>query len=318
MTVTLSKLAMALDYECAGDSSALVSGISFSENALPGDLAICRSEREVLDTKADVVLTLPLVIKTTKTLLYSADPIELGAVRAAQALIAEGVLTDYSVPDQYTPCGQWLAGRDYSVGPGTVIGPFCTIGSGVKIGADCIIDPYVWIGPNVVLGDNVRIHAGTKLGAPAFYHYDDKGLCTFAGVGTVRVGDHVEIGCQSVIQRGTFSDTVIEEHTKLGDFVEVGHDVRIGRGCKIVSQVGLAGNVVIGNHVLIYGQAGVANYVKIGDRTVVMAKTCVTKDVAAGKTVWGPLGRERMEELRLLVKIRKMIGGKSNGRMLCR
>lgn len=310
MTVTLSKLAEVLDYEYVGEPSAPVNAIAFAEYARPGDLAICRSEREALDTRANVILTPPRIIRTGKSLLYSADPIELGAVRTAQALIQMGVLIDYGVPDQYTPCGQWMAGRDCSVGAGTVIGPFCTIGSGVKIGTGCVIDPYVWIGRNVELGDRVRVHAGSRLGAPAFCHYWDKNIRSFTGVGTVRVADDVEIGCQSAVQRGTFSDTIVGAHTKLGDFVEVGHDVRIGRECKIVSQVGIAGNAVIGDHVLICGQSGVANYVNIGDRAVVMAKTSVTKDVAAGKTVWGPLGRERLEELRLQVKIRKMLGGK--------
>lgn len=313
MTVTLSELAAALDYEFAGDPAAPVGAIAFGEEARPGDLAVCRSEREVLETRANVVLTPPKVIKTGKTLLYSADPIELGAVRAAQALIRLGLLPDYSVPDQYAPCGQWMAGRECAIGEGTVIGPFCTIGSGVRIGADCVIDPYVWIGPGVELGNRVRVHAGARLGAPAFYHYGGGTIHSFSGVGTVRIADNVEIGCQSVIQRGTFSDTLIGAHSKLGDLVEIGHDVHIGCGCRIVSQAGLAGNAVVGDQVLIYGQAGVANYVRIGNRAVIMAKTSVTKDVAAGKTIWGPLGRERMEELRLQVKLRKIIGEKSNG-----
>lgn len=313
MTAALFELAAALDYEYIGDPAVLVRAISFAEEARPGDLAICRSEREILNTQANVVLTMPRIVKTEKALLYSADPIELGAVRAAQVLIRMGGLPDYGIPEQYTPCGRWMAGRDCSIGADTFIGPFCTIGSGARIGANCVIDPYVWIGSGVEIGDYVRIHAGARLGAPAFYHYCDENIAPFAGVGTVKVGSYVEIGCQTVIQRGTFSDTVIGAHTKLGDLVEVGHDVRIGCGCKIVSQAGLAGNAAVGDHVLIYGQAGVANSVNIGDGAIVMAKTSVTKDVAAGKTVWGPLGRERLEELRLLVKIRKMIGDKSNG-----
>lgn len=313
MTVTLSELAAALDYEFAGDPAAPVGAVAFAEEARPGDLAVCRSEREVLETQANVVLTPPKIIKTAKALLYSADPLEQGAVRAAQVLIRLGLLPDYSVPDPYTPCGQWMAGRDCTIGEGTVIGPFCVIGSGVRIGADCVIDPNVWIGPGAELGNRVRVRAGARLGAPAFYHYGDEDVRSFCGVGTVRIADDVEIGCQSVIQRGTFSDTRIGASTKLGDLVEIGHDVHIGCGCRIVSQAGLAGNAVVGDQVLICGQAGVANYVRIGSRAVIMAKTSVTKNVAAGKTVWGPLGRERMEEMRLQVKLRKMIGEKQNG-----
>ncbi|MBR3746498.1 MAG: UDP-3-O-(3-hydroxymyristoyl)glucosamine N-acyltransferase, partial [Selenomonadaceae bacterium] len=118
----------------------------------------------------------------------------------------------------------------------------------------------------------------------------------------------VEIGSNTVIQRGTFSDTIIGAGTIIGNLVELAHDVKIGEDCLIVSQVGICGNVTIGKRVQIFGQAGISNWVTIGDDAIVLAKSLVTKNIRAGQKVSGMFAREHRDELKHLAKLKKVIG----------
>ena len=121
------------------------------------------------------------------------------------------------------------------------------------------------------------------------------------------MGRGVEVGCNTVIQRGTLSDTIIGDGTLIGDLVEIGHDVKAGVGCLIVSQVGISGSVTIGDGVEIYGQAGVANRLDIGDGATIMAKAGITRNVKPGVKVSGMFGREHAQELRARAKLKKLL-----------
>jgi UDP-3-O-[3-hydroxymyristoyl] glucosamine N-acyltransferase len=303
----LSELAARLSYYCAGENDIEVCSIKIASKASQNDIAIARSRRDIHKTAARVVLTTPIIEETDKTLLFCHDAVDFAAVKIAKLLIQAGSLPDYSAPITYAQqSGMIMTGKECSIGNGTAIAPFCTLGDHVVIGENCVIESGVWIGSDVRIGDNVVLHSGVKIGAPSFYHYGEEDLRSFTGIGTVYIDDNVEIGCNTVIERGAFSDSAIGCNTKIGDLVNVGHDVCIGQNCKIVSQVGIAGEVAIGNYVRLFGQVGVANHITIDDYATVMAKSSVIKNVSRGKCVSGRYTREHMEELRLQVKIKKM------------
>jgi UDP-3-O-[3-hydroxymyristoyl] glucosamine N-acyltransferase len=126
-------------------------------------------------------------------------------------------------------------------------------------------------------------------------------------IGSVIIGNNVEIGANSCIDRGTIENTIIGDNTKLDDLVMVGHNCRIGKGCMIVSQVGIAGSCVIGDRVVIAGQAGLADHISIGDDTIIAAQAGVTKSFPAKSIVVGAPAVPRKEFIKQL-KIMKDAG----------
>ncbi len=271
----ITEIAKLLDYEYVGNTDENISGVRFYDMAEEDDIAIVKKDCEISATNAKTVLTEPRLLITNKSLLYTHEPIYVSAVKIAMLLIKNGEKIS----------------RDF------------------EIGDNCIIEPDVYIGKDVIIGNNVILHSGARIGASAFYHYEDlEGLKTFHGLGKVIISDDVEIGYNTVVQRGTFGDTFIGRNTKVGNLVEIGHDVRIGSNCKIVSQVGIAGNAFIGNDVKILGQSGVANFVRINDGAKIMARTSVIKNVKSGAVISGNFGKRHSEVLRQQAKIEKLFG----------
>ena len=126
----------------------------------------------------------------------------------------------------------------------------------------------------------------------------------------MRIASGTIIGSNSVIQRGTLSDTYIGTNNMIGDMVVVGHDVIIGNNCKIVSQTGIAGCAIIKDNVTIYGQVGISNNVVIGNNVVVKGRTIVTKTVDDNQVIYGPFGRNYAEEMKLIARVRNFFKGK--------
>lgn len=302
----IKEISKLLGYDILGCEERDISSIKYIDEADINSIAVAFNKKDIEKAQSNVVLTEPKIITTEKTLIYCCEPVEIAMVKISKILIKNGCLIDYSLPIQYKNLmNNILIGENVNIGEKTVVDPFVTIGNDVIIGENCHIESGVHIGSGTVIGDNTIIHSGSKISASAFYHFYDENLESFVGVGKVIIGNNVEIGYNTTIQRGTLSDTVIKDCTFIGNLIDIGHDVKIGTGCKIVSQTGIAGNVKIGNNVKIFGQVGISNYVTIGNGAIVMAKSIVSKNIQAYKKVSGNFGREHMEELRIQAKIRK-------------
>ena len=185
--------------------------------------------------------------------------------------------------------------------PMAVIGAdveIAVIGPGVRIGRDCVIAGGATV-QVALIGNNVIIHNGARIGQDGFgYAPGPRGMLKIVQVGRVIIQDHVEIGANTTIDRGTMDDTVIGEGTKIDNLVQVGHNVRIGRHCGIVSQVGIAGSTVIGDGVMIGGAAGVNGHIKIGDGAQIAAMSGVLADVPPGERYGGVPARPLKDYLR--------------------
>lgn len=269
-------------------------------------MAIAYTDSGIAATAAQTILSEPRLSPAKKNFLYCGfNEIHAAIVDVARLMIAAGIYPDYEKIFPQTLKGGAMFGENIIVSEGTSIAPFVSIGQDVSIGRNCRIDSGVFIGSGTRLGDGVKILAGSRVGVSCHYHCAAGGRQkSFCGVGRAIIGDGVEIGANSVIQRGTFSDTVIGAGTIVGNLVEIAHDVKIGAGCLIVSQVGICGNVTIGNRVQIFGQAGIKNWVTVGDGAIILAKSGVTKNIRAGQKVSGMFSREHRDELKLIAVTR--------------
>jgi UDP-3-O-[3-hydroxymyristoyl] glucosamine N-acyltransferase len=167
-------------------------------------------------------------------------------------------------------------GEHSTIAAQSVIGPSVAIGTNCHIGAGCVIQ-------HAVLGNNIVIHPGVKIGQDGFgYAFSKNEHKKIPQVGRVMIGDHVEIGANTTVDRGSLRDTVIGEGTKIDNQVQVGHNAIIGRHCVIVGQVGISGSVILKDFVMIGGQSSVAGHVTIHEGAQIAAVSTVKDDVPAG------------------------------------
>jgi UDP-3-O-[3-hydroxymyristoyl] glucosamine N-acyltransferase len=196
--------------------------------------------------------------------------------------------------------------KSAKLGSGVALGPFAVIGENVVIGANVTIFQGVSIEAGSVIGDdciiypNVVIYDGTRIGNRCIIHSgvvigsDGYGFATHAGkhhkiaqIGIVRIEEDVEIGAGTTIDRAALGETVIGEGTKIDNLVQIGHNVKVGKHCLLVSQVGIAGSTELGDYVAVAGQSGFSGHLKIGNRVQVAAKSAVLDDVPDDTKVMG-------------------------------
>jgi UDP-3-O-[3-hydroxymyristoyl] glucosamine N-acyltransferase len=208
-------------------------------------------------------------------------------------------------------------GRGATLGRDVTIGPYAVIGDGASIGDRAWVDSHVVIGAGVVVGPDVRVfpsatlysgtvvgaravvHAGARIGSDGFGYVFRNGIHDkIPHVGRCVIEEDVEIGANTTIDRGSIDDTVIGAGTKIDNLVQVGHNVRVGRLCLIMAQVGIAGSARIGDGVVLAGQAGLGGHVTIGDKARVGGQSGVFGDIPATETWSGYPARPHRQSLR--------------------
>jgi UDP-3-O-[3-hydroxymyristoyl] glucosamine N-acyltransferase len=205
------------------------------------------------------------------------------AVRAPSALISPTAV----VPEDCE------IGANVVIGPQARLGRRCRIeansvvGAGVEIGDDC------WVGANVTLshclvGARVVLHPGARIGQPGFgFAPDPAGPMKIPQLGRVVIGDDVQIGANSTIDRGSLRDTIIGAGSMIDNLVQIGHNAVLGRGCILCGQVGISGSTQLDDFVMVGGQGGLAGHLRIGRGAQIAAKSGLMRDVAPGTTVAG-------------------------------
>lgn len=299
----ISEIAIQSGYEFCGDDID-VNSLRYAEYAEDNSIAIVKNTDCIEKIKAKCILLQPNIIKTDKSIIFVTDSIEFASVKIARIL--QENRGDFPQIVKYRQKDNFYFGENVSIGSNTVIGPNVCIDNNVVIGNDCYIAPNTHIGDGTIIKDYVKIGDGSTIGSDSFYHYYEDGLQEFKGMGSVIIEENVSIGSKTIIQRGTFSDTIIGTRSKIGNLIDIGHDVIIGHDCKIVSQTGIASNVKIGNYVTIYGQVGISNNVCIGERAVVYAKSIVTRHVKKNQNISGIYARNHVEELKMQAKLRRI------------
>jgi len=211
------------------------------------------------------------------------------------------------------------------IGEGTEIGPFVVIEAGAEIGRGCRIGAFSLIGRAVVLGDGcvvhshctvthavlghgVVLHSGARIGQEGFgFTTTEEGrFVTAPQLGLVRLGDGVEIGANSCVDRASLGETVLGPGTRLDNLVQVGHNVRTGRNCVLVAQVGVAGSTTMGDYVMAGGQSGFAGHIHIGSKVRVGAQAGVMHDVPPGIEVVGSPAGPKKEAMRSMLILKRL------------
>ncbi|WP_206929621.1 UDP-3-O-(3-hydroxymyristoyl)glucosamine N-acyltransferase [Roseococcus thiosulfatophilus] len=218
-----------------------------------------------------------------------------------------------------------VIGAGAEIGAGTHVGPYAVIGEGARLGPDCVIGPHAVVGEGVVLGEGCRLHAhssishaicgrgvvlhpGARVGQEGFGFVPtpEGRFVTMPQLGLVRLEDGVEIGANACVDRGSHADTVIGAGTRLDNLVQVGHNVRMGPGCVLVSQSGVSGSTTLGRYVTLAGQAGLTGHLTIGDGARIGAQAGVMRDVPAGADMLGSPAMPVKEAMRAMMMMKRL------------
>jgi UDP-3-O-[3-hydroxymyristoyl] glucosamine N-acyltransferase len=307
MTRTAKELAETIGATLEGDATFEVRGLAAPERAGPHDLiyvetskhaeraaasdAMCAIAGEGISLAGKTVLRhkqAKLAFAKAAALLLERAPIAVGihptAIVAPLARVSPGAsIGPYAV-----------IGEDVHVDEGTQIGAHTVIGAGCWIGENCRIHPRVTLYSAVRIGHRVEIHSGAVIGADGFgYAHGEGKYWKFPQTGIVQIGDDVEIGANTTIDRGSLDDTRIEEGVKLDNLVHIGHNCQIGAHTVMAAQVGLSGSCVIGRNVVIGGQAGFGERCRLEDGAIIGGQSGVLggKTIRSGQTVWGTPAR---------------------------
>jgi UDP-3-O-[3-hydroxymyristoyl] glucosamine N-acyltransferase len=217
------------------------------------------------------------------------------------AVIGKGV----SLPEKVNIGAYCVIGDNVRLGEYTTIGAFSSVGNDSSVGQHCCLYPNVTVYSDTIIGDNVTIHSGCVIGSDGFGYLPLNGIQQkIPQIGHVVIQNHVEIGANSTIDRGTIGPTVIGEGTKIDNLVQIGHNCVIGKHCIICAQVGMAGSSNLGDYVYLAGQVGLAGHLTIGDGAKVGAQSGVANDLPSGKQYLGYPARDAM----LMKKIMAALG----------
>lgn len=205
-----------------------------------------------------------------------------------------------------------LIGAHVKIGARTRIGPMAVIEDGVEIGEDCDIGARVYV-THALIGNKVRLHPGAVIGRPGFgFAIDPAGYVAVPQLGRVVVGDDVEIGANTTIDRGAGPDTVIGQGSRIDNLVQIGHNVQIGKYCVIVSQTGISGSTQLGDYVMTGGQSGLAGHLKIGAGARIAAQSGIMRDIPPGQEVMGSPAVPIRQFMRQTARLSRMGHKKGN------
>ena len=314
MHKTLGDIAKLIDGEIVGDADLLITGLSGIKEAKEGDLTFVANSKYfplVSQTKASAVIAPREATAQGKALIRTDNP-SLAFARVAAMAAGMETFRPSGIHPSAIIADDARLGKNVSVGPFTVIEngarigdnsvifSHCYVGHQAVLGSDCFIYPNVSIREKVLIGNRVTVHCGTVIGSDGFGFVNVKGVHEkIPQIGTVQIDDDVEIGANVTIDRARFDKTHIGQGTKIDNLVQIAHNVRIGKNCIIVSQVGISGSTVVEDDCVLAGQVGLAGHLTVGKGSVVASKSGVPSDIPPGSFVWGIPAKPHMHAKRV-------------------
>ncbi len=322
-TMRADALARELGLELSGDGSLEITGVASLSDAGPTDLSFCRdaSHGEALEASKAGAVVLPLDAEPgPRTAILSTNP-ALDFARAVALLcpplrpmvgIDPRALVDADCQIHPTACiaAGVSIGRGVRIGARSVVHPNVTLYPGVVIGADCTIHAGVVIREVCELGDRVIVQPGAVIGGDGFGHVMDESgaLHRVPQVGRVVIGDDVEIGANTTVDRATLSRTLLRDRVKLDNLIQIGHNSELEEDVVIAAQSGISGSTRVGRGAILMAQTGVSDHLEIGRRTFVGARAGVMRDVADHARVYGSPHMEERSWHRAMAALKRLPG----------
>jgi len=307
MTRTAKELAEAVGANVEGDATVEVRGVAAPERAGLHDLIYVEAPKHAERAAASAALCViaaegvalagktVLRHKQAKFAFAKAAALLLDRPPIARGIHPTAIVAPLARVNPGVSIGPYaVIGEDAHVGAGTQIGANTVIGAGCWIGENCRIHPRVTLYAGARIGHRVEIHSGAVIGADGFgYAHGEGRYWKFPQAGIVEIGDDVEIGANTTIDRGSLDDTRIGEGVKLDNLVHIGHNCQIGAHALMAAQVGLSGSCVFGKNVVVGGQAGFGEHCRLEDGAVIGGQSGVLagKTIRSGQTVWGTPAR---------------------------
>ena len=321
MGLQLSEIARLVDGALSGNPELIIEGAATLPVARPGEITLADHPRlapQLARCEASAVIV-PLALQPADRPYITVNDVH-GAFAKIVAHFHpprqtrfEGVHPSAHVsPTAKIAAGaqihpQAFVGAEVEIGEHTIIHSGVRILDGCKIGPDTVIFPNAVLYENTIVGRQVLIHANAVIGAYGFgYSTVDGRHKLSAQLGYVEIGDQVEIGAGSTIDRGTYGPTLIGSGTKIDNLVQIGHNCRVGRHNLICSQAGLAGSCSTGEYVVMAGQVGVAHHLHVGDGAVLGGKAGVMSDALPGKRYLGAPAVEERQFFRSISLIQQL------------
>ncbi len=292
---TLQSLAQRLGLEFSGEADLPINSVSSLPSAGPGDICFLTNRKYLpllLKSQCSAVIAPPNLLEFLegRPCLLASDP-QYCFVQVI-TLLSPTVRQNTGVHPSALVADSAVIAADVTIGAGTVVGERVTIAAGSCIGASCVIDDDVTMGKDcflhhrvvlekaVVIGERCELHSGVVVGSDGFGLVMNEGEWTkIPQLGSVVIGDDVEIGANTTVDRGALDDTVIESGCKLDNQIQVAHNVFIGSGTAIAACVGIAGSAHIGRNCRISGAAVILGHLSIADDVTITAMSLVTKDI---------------------------------------
>lgn len=314
--VTAGEIARLVGGRLIGPSDARVRSIAPLDRAGPGDLSFLAARRYLEPfqrSRASIALcsaafaetpggpSCRIVVPDPHGALAAVIPVLYPPAPAPEGVHSTAVIGRGTVwQDPVAIAPHVVLGQNVRLGRNVRLGAGCVLGDGVLIGDDVQLFPHVVCYSGTVIGNRVILHAGARLGADGFGYVSEAGAAPrkIPQIGRCIIGDDVEVGANTTIDRGSIDDTVIGPGTKIDNLVQIGHNVHVGARCILAGQVGIAGSTHIGDDVYIGGQAGVSGHVEVGNGARVLAQGGVIGAVESGATVSGYPARDHREFLR--------------------
>ena len=322
--MTLAEFAARVGGEVRGDASISIAGISSIDDARGDSLTFATDERYLraaLASRAAAVLTepalaggadgarKPLLLVTSvraalaQLLALLEPPRPAGPFRDPSAVVDPSATIG---PDVYV-------GALVVVGPGAEIGASCVllagsiVGAGARLGAGSTLHPHAKLLDRCIAGQRVTLQAGAVVGSDGFgYAFADGRFAKIPQIGDVVLGDDVEIGANTCVDRAQTGSTTIGTGTKIDNLVQIGHNCRIGKHAGFAAMTGLAGSTVIGDYTVVGGQSAFKGHITVGSRVRIAGNTMVWGDVPDGAFISGQPARDHREELKQQVRLRNL------------
>jgi UDP-3-O-[3-hydroxymyristoyl] glucosamine N-acyltransferase len=324
--LTAAEIAELVEGSLVGDGARKLRRVAPLDTAGPDDLSFLAAGRYVTylhGTRAGAVLCTSehRTEPGPDTRIIVKDP-HRAMLRVVRVLFPEGERPRGVDPSSRVGEGTVL-GSDVFIGPHAVIGSGarlgdrvvvmsgCVIGDGCEVGEDSLLHPHVVLYSKTRVGRRVVVHSGARLGVDGFGYVEGAGGGGHEKIphhGACVIGDDVEIGANTAIDRGSVGDTLVGDGTKIDNLVHVGHNCRIGRRCLIMAQVGISGSTCVEDDVILAGQAGLIGHITVHRGARVAGQAGVIGDVPAGVTVSGYPARTHREAMRASAALFRLAG----------